>query len=211
MVHLKVDFRTRIAAIETILSVHISAMEFSPEIGHHISSASKEKIEDTPPPTNLERGHQDTPMVPKRGCGRGRNLLKIIKGGTTKSESLPTSPVRSPRRDPKDTKVSFRNSVEAIPVSHLVSINQSQSENESDEAEGEGDSTEGEIDDDDDSIANMADRSSSSTSTVRDLVNSFVFVDVGPNISDTVHEFTNLLTNIATRSPTAIRTATEEE
>lgn len=169
-------------------------MELSSVTDHNYTT-SEEKIADTLPLTDFE--HQDTPMLPKvklRACGRGRNLMKT-RG---------TSPESSPGMDAE---------VSGIPASDLACINQS-SEDESDWTEAEADPTEVEGDESSkDSIEYVADCStdtSSSTSTVRNLFNSFVFCDVGPNISDTVHEFTNLLSNIATRLPTAIR-STEEE
>lgn len=181
-------------------------------------SYSDEAIADISPPPELSR--LDTPKPPKI---KSRPFLsKILNMGNLNSESKTGFP--SPdRMDADDPKVTFQLEVEAIPVTNLhyseseeydgaesSEMEEDQEREEEDifcleEEEEEEDnvsvkSTEYAGDDSADEDVPITLQPPSTTGTIASLIKSFVFVDVGPNISDTVHEFTHLLSDVANRS-----------
>lgn len=185
----------------------------------YLSAAFLGDIEDTSPPKDFELCYPDTPKPPKvKFRTRTPFLQKILNRGSSENKKQLTS--MSEEMDTMttdDTKVTFQLEVEAIPVenSHY---------SESEEYDEDLDSTGGEEEVEIEHIprdvieceillegsnavieGSSADEetvgdTSTTSSSISRLIKSFVLVDVGPNITDTVHEFTNLLSDVATRT-----------
>lgn len=162
------------------------------------SSLTAENIEDISPPKDFEHCKVDTPKPPKIKSGpRNPFLTKILNMGRTGSPPE--------RMETEDTRVTFQLEVEAIPVDDVPI-----SDSEADEYDWEAESSSTEDDEMErlpeenlsseyaaDEEPKITSASSSTVLSIANLIKSFVFVDVGPNISDTVFEFTNLMSSVA--------------
>lgn len=174
----------------------------------------EDTIENTSPPpsfSGIARYHKDTPKPLK-----GKFLSKILQFEVKKRTSSPIEEM-----DTDDRTVTFKAEVEPIPMTY------SESEEYYAEVDHSGHDDECAIEEPLDSqspnvstesVEYAADRSeddepeeptvtevnegptnSRSPSSITNLIKNFVLVDIGPNISDTVNEFTHLLTDVATR------------
>lgn len=172
-------------------------------------------IADVSPPPEFEHSRLDTPKPPKM---KSRPFLsKILNMANLNSECKTVFP-RPERMDADETKVTFKQEVEAIPVANL---HYSESE-EYDGAESSEMEEEQGVEEEDNYCSEEEDNLSvksteyagddsadedipiskppPTSGTIANLIKSFVLVDVGPNISDTVHEFAHLLSDVANRS-----------
>lgn len=177
-----------------------------------ILNSTSENLEDVLPPE-----HFDTPIPPrpKPRLNRKRLIKKMfnrkLSAITTKTAKPSSSEERSPRFHLDDPTVTFQDKVEAISVGENSLRSSSESsdydyydDDKDDEAEEDGDISTNEIEifPESLSVENVnccSESGEKSISSITDLLKSFIFVDVGPNITDTVNEFTNLLADVATR------------
>lgn len=173
-----------------------------------ILCSTAENLEDTPPPE-----HFDTPIPPRPKPRLNRkHLIKNMfnRKLTTIAKPIISSPER---RICVHTDNPVYDKVEAISIRDLSpplsssSSRSSESDYEyfDDEEESAGDES-GKLDatlvspDTLKNCSSSSDPEEKTISTIGDLFKSFLFVDVGPNITDTVNEFTSLLADVATRN-----------
>lgn len=182
--------------------------------------AEGDSIESTSPPSDFEHCGLDTPKPPKiKFRSRTPFLTKILNRGSSEAKKMSPAqePVEQPPMEPAvDQRVSFQLEVETIPVKNHIAYY-----TESDEYEGVESSNVEDNDRDEEEFADVlseaedsndinsgyvaadeADETITATSSpsFSSMIKNFVFVDIGPNISDTVREFTNLLVDAATRT-----------
>lgn len=176
-----------------------------------ILNSSVENIADTSPPADFQHFGVDTPKpkTKSRIKGRGRPFLSKLLNRSTESKTR----LGSPDRLSLPSKVTFQEEVESIPIGDQNASNSDSGDDEyvEDEVEDEVDTDWTELDSNEveqatetDSVTVSEEQSlpkeKSSSSTIATLMKSLVMTDVGPNLADTVQEFSNLLSEVATRT-----------
>lgn len=198
----------------------------TPTVDHSIND--HDSIENTSPPSDFEHGGMFTPKPPRVKFTRTPFLSRILNRGSSESKKDFSSP------DAMDvsegSKVSFRMEVDAIPVDnvfyseaeeydHDVDSNHS-TDDELETSFGiqpSGDKDIGNSEDMTDYLADISAEeepvsvSTSASSSITKLIKSFVLVEVGPNLSDTVHEYSNLLSDISKKKNGTVATSLHNE
>lgn len=172
----------------------------------HEMTIISDNVNETLPPSDFEHSGVSTPY-PTRPKRRPRMLLKNFGSGSDDEKGFP-EPMERP-------KVSFQPKAEAIPEKYLEAEEYEEGEDvQSDDDQDNASVKSVEYAGDESADEDEAENCAGITSSIGNLIKNFVFMNVGPNISDTAQEYTHLLTHVTrenTDTPEPFGSAEDEE